>query len=157
MQKSQFITKPRKISTLVVVRPTGLTSLDGLKKISAGNLSIEVLDHQASNENVFELIKQTADNLQATSPTPPLDLIVVAIGGTGSGKGATLLGMNGSIGVAQLLFQNRRSLASKQDPAINVFELKPASDGTTVKDLVVKSSTSRAVPRSKSDQRPITS
>lgn len=57
---------------------------------------VQTLDSKAPATAIFDRINKTVQYLQGGDPNVPVDIITVIVGGSGSGKGLTLLASSNS-------------------------------------------------------------
>ncbi|KAG9009572.1 hypothetical protein FRB90_008318 [Tulasnella sp. 427] len=121
------------VRTLVIVRPSSQSDLTAKDfGQSDESFKVEITTQDTSNKEIAELVKDYARKLELEIGNGPVDLILSAFGGTGSGKGRTLLGYNGDTGVAHQVFQE-----FGREIAVLELELSsPAQKQTQIKCLV---------------------
>ncbi|KIO22208.1 hypothetical protein M407DRAFT_28284 [Tulasnella calospora MUT 4182] len=116
--------KASNIIPFFVVKPTGPFNLEdqfkGLYEANPDRLLL--LPHTATSQDVSQAILRAVEGV---GPKANVDLIISALGGTGAGKGITLMGQ-GNIeksGVSHDLFHARHSPKVKSQGTIRVLEI----------------------------------
>lgn len=147
MAATRPVARRANVHTLAIVRPMGTADTNEfLAQPKNPGFEVQTLDSKAPATAIFDRINKTVQYLQGGDPNVPVDIITVIVGGSGSGKGLTLLGKEEEPGIAQLLFQQQKKRAQVLE-----LETAPTPGSFTVKDLTSPTSKPQTIHRHQHD------